>query len=208
MEDNKMLFIKLFSLCLIFQSCTNQSANVNDKQSIIVQEREYIYWDNLSELQKREVLLSDIIYKDAVAFYEGKLKLTDDNRMFALLDTLTSFKKNNENLNSFYFYVFCQICNISDGSISESLGIYCQNAILNAPEYHLNYFSGNKNTFHKYIQYIGAELYFKEEGTSAIEYNYKDFRKLITEKIASNNTLDSIANLFFLEIEKMMKSMD
>jgi len=204
MEGNNMVISKISFLCFLFFSCIHPSAN----KTTVMQAKGYTYWENLPENQKKEILSSDLIYKDAVAFFEGRFKLSDDNRTFNLLDTISSFRSNNEKFRSFYFYVFNQICIKSDGSVSESLGNYCLRAILNATEYHLNYFAINKNILKIYAQSIGYELYFKEEGTSDMEYNYADFKTLLSKKIDGNKEFSNTLNILFLEIEKAMKNMD
>lgn len=199
-----MAINKLLSLCLLFFSCIYPSAN----QTTGMQANEYTYWENISGSQKKEILSSNLVYKDAVAFFEGRFKLSDDNRTFTLLDTISSFRRNNEKFRSFYFYVFSQICIKSDGSVSESLGNYCQRAILNSTEYHLSYFAKNKSILNKYAQLIGSELYFKEKGTSTMEFDYKDFKDLLYKKTRGNKEFSKTLNILFIEIEKAMKNMD
>jgi hypothetical protein len=55
---------------------------------------------------------------------------------------------------------------------------------------------------------MGTEFYFKEDGTSDIEYNYKDFKKSIETRIKNNPEYKEITSLFYHDIEIAMKRMD
>ena len=72
----------------------------------------------------------------------------------------------------------------------------------------LRYFQQNKKVEKVYGEFIGYEFYFKEEGTSDIEYNYKDFKRIIDIKINGNKELENILVKFYSIIESAIKNMD
>ncbi len=126
---------------------------------------DYVYWEDLSKNQKKEILDSQEIDKEVLAFYNGEFKLGDNEQTTILLNKLSSATSEAKSF-PLYFFLFNQVCAKSDGAISEFLGSYCQKVILNSPEYIFHYFIENENLLKIYAQYLGYELYSKEEGTS------------------------------------------
>jgi hypothetical protein len=165
------------------------------------------YWETLSEDQKKEFLNLKGISIIALDFYYGKTKTSDNDLTSYLLDTLTSINNSN-GISSFYFFLFNKICENADGSLAEILGTYCQKMILKSPSYVLNYFSKNKNILNKYASLLGYELYFKEDGSSEIEYNFHDFKKILSDKLDDKKKYNNILNHFFNEIENNIKKMN
>lgn len=166
-----------------------------------------IYWEQMSESVKKETVASDEVDVNAANYYKGNFVFTDNEKSFQLLDVLTS-EYENPNIKALYFYLFNEICTKADGAISEVLGNYCQKVLLNDPVYVLNYFSSHSSIMRTYAQLLGYELYFKNDGTSDIKYNFTDFKKLINEKIKNDDNLKMTFNNFNSEIEKIMKNMD
>lgn len=198
MRTNRTLQLFIF-ITFIVLNCVNC-------QGVIKQiEQEYPYWENLSKIQKDKILNSNNTNKLVVKLYNGDLILQDDDMSKQLLDTLTNLTGEKAAL---YLYLFNHICTSSDGAISEMLGSYCQKALLNSPIYVFTYLSKNENLLKKYAEYLGYELYFKEEGTSNIEYNYKDFKLKFSEELKGEEKLNATLIMFFNEIEKTMKEMD
>ena len=60
----------------------------------------------------------------------------------------------------------------------------------------------------KYIQCLGSEMYFKEEGTSTLKYGYDEFKKMIMDKIGKEQQCRENVTIFFLEIDETMKEMN
>jgi hypothetical protein len=167
----------------------------------------FIYWEDLNKTQQESILFSPTIYKNAIKYYQGSLKIADNKATVELLDKITSDKNISQEM-VFYFYIFNQICLESDGSLSEILGKYCMKYILINPKFVFSYFRRNKNIEKKYAELMGYEFYFKEEGTSDIEYTYKDFKKIIEAKIGKDQNYKSIWKEFCNEVENAMKNMD
>ena len=169
---------------------------------------EYVYWENLTAKEQNEILGSSHVYKDAINYYKRKLILSDNPKTFNLIDTLISSKNKNKKVDAFYFFLFNQICKESDGALSEGLGDHCQRSILKAPSFVITYFSKNKEILLKYAQFLGYEFYFKEKGTSTLEYNYVTFKKLLLKKTGNEEKNKVVLKTFFNEIEKAMKNMN
>jgi len=166
-----------------------------------------VYWEQINDSIKKETITSRGVSIEAVNYYKGYFRFTDNEKSFQLLDTLTS-EPEQMNIKALYFYLFNKICAKADGAVAEELGNYCQKIVINDPIYVLNYFSSNNSTMKTYAQLLGYELYFKENGTSDIEYNFNDFKKLIKDKIDSDINLQKTFNDFNKEIEEIMKNMD
>ncbi len=194
-------FIFIISLFSFF--CPQNNRNCNQINLLC----NYVYWEDLTDNQKDDILNSEEVNREVVAFYQGNLKIGDNNQTINLLDTLSFFAKK-EKISALYFFLFNQICINADGALAEMIGSYCQTIILNSPTYVINYFSNNEHILKIYAQYLGYELYFKEKGTSDIEYNYEDFKKLLSDKMENLVQYEEILKLFYDEIEKTMKNMD
>ena len=198
MRTKKTIHLVIFILFIVLNclSCQGITRQVEQK---------YPYWENLSKSQKDIILKTNNINKSVIKLYNGNLILQDDDESKQLLDTITSLKGEKAAL---YFYLFNRICTSSDGVISEVLGGYCQKVLLDDPSFAFTYLSNNEILFKKYAEYLGYELYFKEEGTSNIEYNFKDFKIKLSEKLKDENNLNEALILFYYEIEKTMIEMD
>lgn len=194
----------IFTLSLILLSCTqNNGTCINNSFT----DSTFIYWETLNENQRNDILNSKNINKEAIEFYKGNFKIGDNTRTTALLEILTSIS-DKEKTAPFYFFLFNQICIKSDGALSEILGDYCQKMVLSSPSYVVNYFMSNEDILKKYAEYLGYELYFKEEGTSTLEYDYSDFKKMLSNKIENEKKYGTVLKLFYEEIEKSIKNME
>lgn len=199
-----MLLKPIFILTFAFLSCTqNNRASINN--SLI--DTTFIYWENFTQNQKNEILNSGNVNKEAIEFYKGNLKVRDNDQTTALLNTLSSITTN-DTTTPFYFFLFNQICINSDGALSEMLGNYCQMMVLSSPAYVVSYLGQNEDILKKYAEYLGFELYFKEDGTSTLEYNYSDFKKILSDTLGNEGKYELILKLFYEEIEKSIKNME
>ena len=198
MRTNRIVYLIIFVLLIELSCLSCQGIN---RQA----EQKYPYWENLSEVQKDKILSSNKIGQSVIKLYNGTLSLQDNDESKQLLDTLTNLNGENTPL---YFYLFNHICSSPDGAIAELMGEYCQKILLNAPVYVFTYLSKDEILLKKYAEYLGYELYFKEEGTSGIKYNYKDFKGAITKKLKNTDNLHETLILFYSEIENTLKEMD
>jgi hypothetical protein len=198
-----MKFNLLIILVLSLISCTAKSNTTN---SDCIDER-FIYWEDLTSNEKDNILNTFEIEKNAINYYNGKFTISDNDETTRLLEIITSNTERQE-IVSFYFYIFNQMCLKADGAISEIIGKYCQRIIINDPLYAINYFIGNKKILETYANLIGYELYFKEEGTSDIEYNFNDFKRIIGGKAIPKEKYSEILTEFFERIEISMKNTD
>jgi hypothetical protein len=101
-------------------------------------------------------------------------------------------------------------CLDADGAFSEILGKYCTNFVVNNARYLLIYFKekGNEDLQDLYAMFIGAELYFKNEGLSDGKYNYKEFSDAIILVRNNNSELEKTSNTFLEKVDKAIKNME
>ena len=165
------------------------------------------FWEELPKIDQERILHSPIIYKNAKEYYYGHFNVTDNKLTEDFLNKITSIK-NLPQERVFYFYIFNQICLKADGVVSDILGEYCMKVMLSNPQSLLSYFRRNVQLEKKYAELMGYELYFKEGGTSDIEYNYKDFKKEIEIKIKNDQNYKEILLKFYRDIETVMKNMN
>ncbi len=194
----------IFTLSSVFLFCF-QNSSICPSRSL--PDMTFVYWENLKKKKKNDILNSCNISKDVLEFYKGNFNIGDNSQIVTLLNRLSSIS-DKEKATPLYFYLFNQICIKADGSLSEILGNYCQKIVLSFPSYVVVYLGKNEDILKKYAQYLGYELYFKEEGTSMIEYSYSDFKKMLSEKAIRTKQYSEALTLFYHEIEQIMNKMD
>jgi len=167
----------------------------------------FTYWEDISKTEQESILQSPTICKNAVQYYQGSFKVSDNKLTDDFLNKITS-GKNTRQETLFYFYIFNQICLNADGVVSDILGEYCMKVMLSNPPFLLSYFQRNVKLEKKYAELVGYELYFKEDGTSDIEYNYKDFKQVIETKIKNDQQYKKILLQFYRDVEVVMKNMN
>jgi hypothetical protein len=153
------------------------------------------------------VLSSDKLYKDAIEYFNGHLTVSDNDRTFVLLDSISTLPINEPMKRAFYFHLFNAICAKADGAVSEVLGDYCQNMLLSDTEYVVNYLMNNQGLTKRYASLLGYELYFKEDGTSTIRYDFSGFKELLNARLPQA-TYQDFLETFFNEIQATMNAMD
>lgn len=121
--------------------------------------KDFKYWEHYTEAEKKAVLSQPDIYPDAVAFYYGKFQAGDDDRTFALLDTIT----NNKRYLAFHFDLLNTIVRQSDGALSEAMGEHCYQFTNNNPAFVLEYLGtrrmqGDTTLLQLYGSFIGHAL--------------------------------------------------
>ena len=182
--------------------------NLSTAQSL----KNYQYWENMSPNEKEQFLSNHKIDKLALQYYNGKFIVSDNNISFKLLKVLTI---KNSDLIPFYNYLFNKICYEADGALSLALSKYCLNMIINNTDYVINYFTydrENKKTHEYYYKIygniLGFEMYFKEEGTSDIDYNFRQLREFLNNHFKKSSTQNKqTLKLLYECISRTMKSM-
>jgi hypothetical protein len=141
-----------------------------------------------------------------ISFCRGKFNLSDNANTLKLLDRLT---QKNDKYFPFYFYVFNKICENSGGALGELMGEYCFRFCVNYPKEILKHFESSKLDLYLYSKNLGAEFYFKSEGTSNLKMNFAEFKKYLYGELDSNNNeLSNIATIFFTKIDSTMGTMN
>jgi hypothetical protein len=139
-------------------------------------------------------------------YYMGEFLPSDDENTSRLLDLLTQKHKD---LYPFYIHCFNQICHDSDGALSEIMGPYCLLMMINYPSDIFSYFENDSLKLNNYALLIGYELYFKEQGTSDLKTNYKDFKLYLKNNLDLEDKLTkSTYDRFFAKIDCTMIYMD
>lgn len=165
------------------------------------------YWEDIHVCKQKKIIESNEVYSGARNFYKGELVVGDNKHTEILLDTLSSLSVNNE-IKAFYFYVFNEILLNSDSSLTEILGIYCQNIIIADVNYVLSYLKKNRKLLAKYCELLGYEFYFKNEGISKAKYDFKEFKNVINKNIKDSNIEISFISEFYYNIKQTINNMD
>lgn len=164
------------------------------------------YWDDIKDENKEIIMNSKNIYIDALKYYHGEIKMTDNKQTLILLDTLTNLKKE---FKPFYFYLFNKICYEADGALASIMGGFCQKIILNNPQYVLVFLKNDKELFNKYVEMLGYELYFKKKGTSSIKYNIEEFNNILTKELKKcPEDIRRQKKILFIKIKEVITKME
>jgi hypothetical protein len=168
-----------------------------------------MYWEDLTEYSRKEILNAPGTFMPAVDFYKGKLIPNDDSLTFLLLDTITGAG----NFNQLYFYEFNEILKKSDGALAEAMGEYCGNMLYNYPNETFNYIINDtlikrENSLLKlYTDFMGWEFGISGYvliGDPEFKIDIKQFEKYLKKNILQN-TEAKLKN-FKLFIEKLNKA--
>ncbi|MBK6347385.1 MAG: hypothetical protein IPF68_15925 [Bacteroidales bacterium] len=119
------------------------------------------------------------IDENSKLFYEGKFAISDDEKTFAICDSITT---DNPDTRPFYLYVFCRIIEISDGAIAEVMGEYCTAYMIKFPCDFINNLSSEEYDLPK-KEWLGF-VAFEQDSKTAFE----NFTRLIDEKLQSGCT--------------------
>ena len=171
------------------------------------QKKENLYWENLNEKEKNEILMSNDISDLALNYYLGKLRINQEEKIIELIELICNDKIHSK-YEALYFHLFNKICLDSDGSISEILGNYCQLMVLKNPEFTINYFDKNLKVMEKYAFFIGSEFSYEDENLSLLKYNYQEFRRILKNRKVKDYSYYKKLNSFLNIIEKNIKSLD
>lgn len=193
----KTRFLLLVLLVFLF-ACFKQN-----KQSNSTEKEKYFYWEDMTNSAKDSVLSLISIEDDVLKYYKNNYQLSDNEEINSLLDNIENWHNKPK---EFYFYIFNTICENSDGTISELLGMHCANILLSNPNFVLNYFKKNKSVEILYATFMGSEFYFKEGGSSTMKYNYMEFKKMIDPIVDDDN--EYIKKEFYSLIEKVITNMN
>jgi hypothetical protein len=167
----------------------------------------FVYWENLTEKARYEVISSDKLYKDAIEYFNGHLTVSDNDRTFALLDSISTLPINEPLKRAFYFHLFNAICAKADGAVSEILGDYCQNMLLSDTEYVANYLMNNQGLTKLYASLLGYELYLTENVSSDMRYGFSGFKEMLNARLSQATYQDFLAT-FYKKIRATMDAMD
>jgi len=113
----------------------------------------------------------------AKLFYKGKYALYDDEETFKFLDSVMTV---NEETRPFYFFIYNQAMEVTDGSLSEYMSIVCALYVVKYPcEFllHLND-KVSKVDMEKWTGFIGFVLYDK--------MTFEKFAASIDKKVKGN----------------------
>jgi hypothetical protein len=188
-----VLTVFVFFLSLISCKDSNQSS--------------FIYWEDMTKTEQERVLCSSKICKNAVKYYQGTFRVSDDKLTEKFLTRISSAGNSNQE-KAFYFHIFNQICLKSDASLSEILGEYCMKFILRMPKITLSYFQRNVKIEKVYSLFLGSEFFFIEEGSSDLRYSYEDFKQILESKVKKNQKYKKSLLMFYKDLESAMKEMN
>jgi len=125
------------------------------------------------------------ITQDAKLYYEDKFTPSDNNRTFAILDSVVT---RNREIRPFYFFVFNQIMKTSDGTLSEYVSAVCSRYFSQYPCEFMQWQNDRiyEASLRKWADYIAFDLYTPE----ALK-NYTDKLKIAACK---TKELDNFVN--------------
>jgi hypothetical protein len=114
------------------------------------------------------------IGETAKLFYKGEYAIYDDEGTFSIIDSVLT---DNAETQPFYFFVFNEMLNISDGAISEYMSSRCTNYVRKFPCDFLRYSSDLifELDLDKWTSFISFDLYEK--------INHEEFVRTLDKEI-------------------------
>jgi len=166
----------------------------------------FLYWEDIEKEKQNTILKSKEVNIDVRKTYFRTFSPSDDEKTANLLNTLSKLHHNDE-IKALYFYVFNNILKIADGALTELFRDPCVNILISNSEYVIFYLQEKPKLLEKYALVLGYEFYFKEEGTSDLEYDYSTFKKIINNEIKNNKDLQKTFSILCYEIEEVKRYM-
>ena len=130
-------------------------------------EQENIYWEDVAKSKQDSIL--GIVDADILAIYQGKTKITDNDKSFEILDKLCAKEVGIKR--ALYFLLFNQIMRKADGAVAEVMGEYCMRNIENNADFIIQYLANHESYCHLYAEHIAIELHMSN--TPLNEYDKK-----------------------------------
>jgi hypothetical protein len=168
------------------------------------------YWEDFSNVQKTEILgnCKSVLMKN---FYDGKFVPTDNEKTWALLNDIIS---SGDTLLPLSFYLFNKICKKSDGALSEMVVDFCAKYLAKHPKYILTFFSRERYLgvhdpiWKKYSLFVGMELNFKKNGSSALAYNYQGYKEMLANASKGCKENEETFKVFWQLVDETIRNMN
>lgn len=156
----------LILFCLISLNGNCQVHHWNDPQ-IFPNQVNKLFVDSLNNKPIDYYLNHPGIDTHAKLFYEGKFAVSDDTLTFAFLDSVLT---NNPESREFYLYILNSVLKISDGALSEYIGLVCRKYLEKFPcEFislkHNKLYSDN---YQNWLDFIAHEYYFEHDPVDSV----------------------------------------
>ncbi|HCT30717.1 MAG TPA: hypothetical protein DIW31_08255 [Bacteroidales bacterium] len=130
--------------------------------------------------------------ENAKKFYKGEVDIRNQQILYGILDSLISC---NSEVRPFYFFLFNQIVDISDGTFDELVALNCKVFVEKYPCDFFNSFNQSELNINvvKWTMLIGYNL--KDKGSFAV------FRKTIDDKVKRNcSDVYDLLKSFMMEV--------
>ncbi len=144
-------------ICVLCLSCT---IFVSDKCQ---------YWEDLSDTRQNAILQTLHVDVRILMLYQHQMTLSDDDGSEEILNTLCSQTDGYKKI--FYFYVFNDMLQSSDGALREMMGTYCLRYVMDNPAFTMNYFSNHSGISKEYSSSIGTEIYHNNMDVDAFKHH-------------------------------------
>lgn len=200
----KVVFSFILIILLLACNKTDKTITKNSQSDSIITETT----SDLTTIEKGEkermrnfltIIKTDAIDQKPIAYYlnnpnvnilckrlyNGEFDVTDNNETF---DVLKVISQKNDTLYPFYFHCLNAICKVSDGALSEAIGEPCFEMVYNYPVYSFHKFTQQPELMESFSSFIGYELGFQSDNTSAIETSYAEFKKQLCKKLNMNDS--------------------
>ncbi len=127
------------------------------------------------------------IDKYSKLFYKGKFAVSDDNLTFSILDSVLT---PNQETKAFYLFVFNSILRITDGALSEYIGLDCRAYLEKYPCDFIK-LKNNKlysDNYQKWIDFSAFEYYFEQEPIRTINEKMEIIKPIVEVNCKNHNT--------------------
>ena len=164
--------------------------------SSIANAGEYQYWDDLDENSKSEIIKSIDIDKNIMKLYLHEMKISHNDTLEAIIDTLCSSTEGNKKM--LHFYVLNEIVSTADEVVAYILGEYCIKYVNENTDYALEYFSKHQDVANKYAEIIADELH-----RTLCDTNLSQYEQILLNSAKSECAKEYLP-VFFKEVKRVL----
>ncbi len=130
-----------------------------------------IYWENLTS-EKQNDVVKEVMKEDLYVsrYLRGEFHVSDNSNTDSLFTHISDLRKKND-IKSYYFYLFNQFIDTSDGAVLDLLCCHISDLIMSEPKYVMTYLRDHPELSQKYSLYLAYSLAVSDMGVSTNNYD-------------------------------------
>lgn len=163
-----------------------------------------VYWERLTAEEQQSVISRLPDDSDVVKYYKGEFTVSDDDRTFDLLETLSS-EPEDKDAAPLYIYLLNKIAKASDGALAEVMWEYCPAVFNRNTAYMMELFRTDSKLMDEYASSIAEAIVFRKGCRERSDYVCEDCVGVLNANIANAHPDNDLRNQFIECVKRYIK---